>query len=894
MKYFRLLLIVTLAVNVFQSCKDDDETSYVLQDISAPTNLSAVFDIADDDSGEVSVTPTGVGAASFEVYFGDVENETPVDVNPGETVNHVYGEGEYTLRIVAIGTTGLTSELSRIVTISFTPPSNLNVEVTISSTNPFEITVDPSAENATVFDVYFGDAENETPTTIMSGETINHTYAEVGSYEVRVVARGAGAATIESTQTVEISGAMESITLPITFDLATVNYAFSTFNGASFEVVDNPDNTGAHTIATKVGAITNSGAAYEGGAFNLGTPVDFSGSNKTITMKLWSSTAVPVLLKFEGGVNGDERQCEVTANHSGSGWEILSFDFATDAVKSYIDGSQGVGESFVPTGQYATMVIFIDGPGTTAGTFYIDDIAQEGGVALQAPNLPLDFESGDIYDYTWNGFGASDFGPIPAAVIANPDASGINTSGNVVEIKKTAGAQVWAGASLNLDGAIDWTNGTTIGVKVWSPRVGTPILLKIEDSTSPADGNGNPTIFAEVSATSTVASAWEELTFDMTTFGAFSTSESYDRVILFPDFGNAGSDELFYFDDITLGDGSAGGSEPTAAAPTPSEGAANVISMFSDTYTDVPVDTWRTDWSSATLEDITVASNAVKKYSALNFVGIETVANQIDATSMTHFRTDIWTADATEFRIKLVDFGADGAFGGGDDVEHEIAISNPAQGEWVSLDIPLSDFIGLTTKANIAQLIYSADPSGATTVYVDNVYFYAELPTAPTSAAPTPTLNAANVISMFSDAYTDVPVDTWRTDWSNATLEDITVASDAVKKYSALSFVGVETVANQIDATSMTHFHTDIWTADATTFRIKLVDFGADGAFGGGDDVEHEISITSPAQGEWVSLDIPLTDFTGLTTRANIAQLIYSGDPSGAITVYVDNVYFHN
>lgn len=339
-----------------------------------------------------------------------------------------------------------------------------------------------------------------------------------------------------------------------------------------------------------------------------------------------------------------------------------------------------------------------------------------------------------------------------------------------------------------------------------------------------------------------------------------------------------------------------GDSEPTAAATAPTLDEANVISMFSDAYTDVVVDTWRTEWSQATLEDIDVAGNAAKKYSELNFVGIETVASQIDASAMTHFHTDIWTADATEVRIKLVDFGADGAFDGGDDVEHEIAIAAPAQGEWVSLDIPLSDFAGLTTKSNIAQLIYSGDTAGAITVYIDNVYFYEAgtiAPSAPTVAATAPTADAADVISMFSNAYTDVVVDTWRTDWSQATLEDIMVAGDDVKKYSELNFVGAETVTSQIDATTMTHFHTDIWTADATEVRIKLVDFGPDGAFDGGDDVEHEIAIVSPAQGEWVSLDIPLADFTGLTTSANIAQLIYSGDPSGGITVYVDNVYFH-
>ncbi|MCB0575199.1 MAG: hypothetical protein KDC61_11615, partial [Saprospiraceae bacterium] len=67
-----------------------------------------------------------------------------------------------------------------------------------------------------------------------------------------------------------------------------------------------------------------------------------------------------------------------------------------------------------------------------------------------------------------------------------------------------------------------------------------------------------------------------------------------------------------------------------------------------------------------------------------------------------------------------------------------------------------------------------------------------------------------------------------------------------------------------------------------------------DGAFGGGDDVEHQLNYDMPAQGQWVSYDIPLSDFTGLTTRAHVSQYILVGQPTGANTVYVDNVYFHN
>jgi hypothetical protein len=165
-------------------------------------------------------------------------------------------------------------------------------------------------------------------------------------------------------------------------------------------------------------------------------------------------------------------------------------------------------------------------------------------------------------------------------------------------------------------------------------------------------------------------------------------------------------------------------------------------------------------------------------------------------------------------------------------------------------------------------------------------------------AAPTPTVPEADVISLFSDAYTDVTVDRWTTDWDDTDFADVQVAGNATKLYTNLSFAGIEFVSEQIDATAMTHFHMDVWTPDPTAapaaFKIKLVDFGPDGDFNTG-TTEHEISLddtTTPAMatGAWVGLDIPLSDFTGLTGRTNLAQLIISGDPN---KVYVDNVYFY-
>lgn len=341
---------------------------------------------------------------------------------------------------------------------------------------------------------------------------------------------------------------------------------------------------------------------------------------------------------------------------------------------------------------------------------------------------------------------------------------------------------------------------------------------------------------------------------------------------------------------------------PTVAAPTPNVPANRVISVFSNAYNNAPVDFFNGYWQFSTAQtfDIKVANDDIKRYTNLNFVGIQFTTPTINARAMTHFHMDIWTPeDITPnkvFKVLLVDFGPDGSFGGTDNTSHELTLNSSTlkSKSWVSLDIPFSSFPGLTSRANLAQIVLSGDLPN---LFVDNIYFYdngSSAATEPTNAAPTPTLAASRVISLFSNAYTNVPVDTWRTSWSAATLSDVQVAGNAVKKYSELDFVGIETVAQQLNASGMTHFHIDVWSADFSFFGIKLVDFGANGAFGGGDDVEHQVNYNTPAKGRWISYDIPLSEFTGLRTRNNIAQLILVGQPTLANTVYVDNVYFHN
>jgi hypothetical protein len=75
-----------------------------------------------------------------------------------------------------------------------------------------------------------------------------------------------------------------------------------------------------------------------------------------------------------------------------------------------------------------------------------------------------------------------------------------------------------------------------------------------------------------------------------------------------------------------------------------------------------------------------------------------------------------------------------------------------------------------------------------------------------------------------------------RADWgqSGNVLSDIQVAGNDTKKYTDLSYFGVLTEANKINASTMLNFHIDVWTPNVTTFKVKIVDFGADGAYQGG------------------------------------------------------------
>lgn len=144
--------------------------------------------------------------------------------------------------------------------------------------------------------------------------------------------------------------------------------------------------------------------------------------------------------------------------------------------------------------------------------------------------LKLDFEGDDP--------GFETFGGQTYQQIDNPDPSGINTSAKVGET--VHGNETWAGLFHSIGSKLDLSVKNGMKVKVWSPVEGIA-RLKLESSENPESD------FIEVDADMTTTNAWSELTFDLE--GA--TSELYDRVVLFFDFGSS-NPNTFYFDDVEL------------------------------------------------------------------------------------------------------------------------------------------------------------------------------------------------------------------------------------------------------------------------------------------------------------------------------------------------------
>lgn len=381
---------------------------------------------------------------------------------------------------------------------------------------------------------------------------------------------------------------------------------------------------------------------------------------------------------------------------------------------------------------------------------------------------------------------------------------------------------------------------------------------------------------------------------------------------------------------------------PSTPAPTPpARPVDNVISIYSDAYANITIDDF--DFGLCgnipAVEEVSISGNNTLRYLGPGCQGIDFQNNRIDASTFTNLHFDFYTDDAiigAVFNIKLVDWAGNPTEAGSTGLEVIFnAGTNPplVENQWVSVDVDITALggmiLGNLTRSDVAQIHITSNLSN---VWYDNFYLYKDPGTCsdgiqnqgetgidcggpncapctgpPTLAAPTPPARpVADVISIYSDAYTDIALDDFdfglcNGGTPNLATSGVLIANNPTILYSGSGCQGIDFQSNRQDASEFTRLHIDVYTDDidliGKVFNLKLVDWDGNETDAGatGLEVNCNIGTSIPlVSNQWVSIDVDITSIGGMIAgnvkRDDIAQIHITSNLNNA---WYDNLYLH-
>ena len=397
---------------------------------------------------------------------------------------------------------------------------------------------------------------------------------------------------------------------------------------------------------------------------------------------------------------------------------------------------------------------------------------------------------------------------------------------------------------------------------------------------------------------------------------------------------------------------------PNSTPPVPTQNQSDVISIYSDSYANLPgVDYNPWWWQSTTVTvDEVVAGNNTLLYENLNYQGTSWESTPQDVSLYDFVHVDFWTVSTTPLKFYVISPG------------NETPYTLPSTtGSWESVDIPLSTYVPPVDLSNVIQ--FKVEGSG--TVWLDNLYFWKYPPTsgsdatlsdltvdgstvngfssatlnydvelpygtsivptvsatttdvnatfvvndaaslpgttsvvvtaqdgtttlsynvnfiiagiAPTIGAPTPPQAASNVLSIYSDSYTDLAGTLFNPWWNQTTtVAVVNIAGNNAMRYRHLNYQGTQFASPQ-DVSGYEYLHVDFWTSNATALNFFIIDQSPG-------EVSYSLPITAE---QWVSVDIPLSHYSnGGENLADILQFKVDGGDGSTTEVWFDNWYF--
>lgn len=215
-------------------------------------------------------------------------------------------------------------------------------------------------------------------------------------------------------------------------------------------------------------------------------------------------------------------------------------------------------------------------------------------------------------------------------------------------------------------------------------------------------------------------------------------------------------------------------------------------------------------------------------------------------------------------------------------------------GDLTSSIVVGGDTVDTNTEGTYTITYNVSDAQGNAAVQVERTVTVIALPIAPTTSAPVPPArDAADVISVYGEAYTNVAVSNFDPNWGQSGHMMVNTAynpgdGNLALAYPNFNYQGTD-IASPQDASAMEFLHIDIWVPTGTDRQVKVSPIS-------GGEFLVEVPLTP---GSWNSVDIPVGDFTGLTLNA-VGQIKFdgqfNGDGSANTTpydIYLDNIYFH-
>ena len=330
-------------------------------------------------------------------------------------------------------------------------------------------------------------------------------------------------------------------------DFSAAGMAAVSFGGLAADVVNDPGDATNKVLrlVKNPAAETWAGTTIDPSGTGVATvPAIGFATSKVVSLRVLSMAAgQTIMLKVENAADPAVNMEATALTTKVNQWETLSFNYAAPTAGTY-DASKTYNRvSVFPS--FGSKV-------TATMTFHVDELNYAAVVTTPPATSSTNLVSFDAAGttYTLTGFGGAE-----DATVVNDPSGGTN---KVAKIVKSATAELWAGTTMSTGAnqsiaTIAFTaSAKTMTMRVYSPAAGVPIRLKVENA-------ADPTKSVETEATTTVANAWQTLTFDFANqaagTAALNLATTYNKASVFPNFGKTGAQGgggTWHFDDLSF------------------------------------------------------------------------------------------------------------------------------------------------------------------------------------------------------------------------------------------------------------------------------------------------------------------------------------------------------